>query len=36
MKLSEVETAQKEILDVARRLAESGDIDLGQGGEEYV
>ncbi len=36
MKLSEVEVAQKEILDVARRLADSGDIDLGQGGEEYV
>jgi len=36
MKLSDVETAQKEILDVARRLADSGDIDLGQGGEEYV
>lgn len=36
MKLSDVEEAQKEILDVARRLAESGDIDLGQGGEEYV
>lgn len=36
IKLSEVEEAQKEILDVARRLAESGDIDLGQGGEEYV
>ena len=36
IKLSEVEAAQKEILDVARRLAESGDIDLGQGGEEYV
>ena len=36
MKLSEVEAAQKEILDVARRLAEAGDIDLGQGGEEYV
>ena len=36
MRLSEVEEAQKEILDVARRLAESGDIDLGQGGEEYV
>ncbi|MDJ0814476.1 MAG: flagellar motor switch protein FliG [Woeseiaceae bacterium] len=35
-KLSEVETAQKEILDIARRLADSGDIDLGQGGEEYV
>lgn len=36
IKLSEVEVAQKEILDVARRLAEAGDIDLGQGGEEYV
>ncbi|MDX1515704.1 MAG: flagellar motor switch protein FliG [Woeseiaceae bacterium] len=36
MKLSEVEQAQKEILDVARRLAEAGDIDLGQGGDEYV
>lgn len=35
-RLSEVEDAQKEILEVARRLAESGDIDLGQGGEEYV
>ncbi len=36
IKLSDVEEAQKEILDVARRLADSGDIDLGQGGEEYV
>lgn len=36
MKLSEVEEAQKEILDVARRLADSGDIDLGQGDDEYV
>ena len=36
MKLSDVEAAQKEILDVARRLADSGDINLGRGGEEYV
>ncbi len=36
IKLSDVEVAQKEILDVARRLADSGDIDLGQGGDEYV
>jgi len=36
IKLSDVETAQKDILDVARRLADSGDIDLGTGGEEYV
>ncbi|MDH3440718.1 MAG: flagellar motor switch protein FliG, partial [Gammaproteobacteria bacterium] len=35
-RLSEVEEAQKDILEVARRLSESGDINLGQGGEEYV
>ncbi len=35
-KLSDVEQAQKEILEAARRLTESGDIDLGLGGEEYV
>ncbi|MGB5245068.1 MAG: flagellar motor switch protein FliG [Woeseia sp.] len=36
IKLSEVEEAQKSILEIARRLAESGDINLGQSGEEYV
>ena len=36
IRLSEVEQAQKEILDVARRLADAGDINLGLGGEEYV
>lgn len=37
VKLSEVETAQKEILSVARRMAETGEISLGgKGGEEYV
>lgn len=37
VKLSEVEGAQKEILSIARRLAESGDIALGgSGAEEYV
>ncbi|NOY66542.1 MAG: flagellar motor switch protein FliG [Gammaproteobacteria bacterium] len=37
VKLSEVEEAQKEILVVARRLAESGDIVLGgKGAEQYV
>ena len=37
VKLSEVEGAQKEILAVARRLAESGDIVLGgKGTEQYV
>ncbi len=35
-RLSEVEAAQKEILDVARRLAEAGDMRLGRGGEDYV
>lgn len=37
VRLSEVEAAQKEILIVARRMAESGDLSLGgKGGEEYV
>lgn len=37
VRLSEVEAAQKEILAIARRLAESGDIMLGGGGgEEFV
>ena len=37
VRLSDVETAQKEILAIARRLAESGDIVLGgSGGEEFV
>jgi flagellar motor switch protein FliG len=37
VKLSEVEGAQKEILAVARKLADAGTIALGgKGGEEYV
>ena len=37
VRLSEVEAAQKEILNVARRLAENGEIMLGgKGGEEFV
>lgn len=36
VKLSEVEAAQKEILAVARRLEESGEIVLSGGGEEMV
>lgn len=37
VRLSEVEAAQKEILAIARRLAESGDIVLGgKGGEEFL
>jgi flagellar motor switch protein FliG len=36
VKLSEVEAAQKEILTIARRLEESGELILGGGGEEMV
>lgn len=36
VKLSEVESAQKEILTIARRMAESGEIALGGSGEEMV
>ena len=37
VRLSEVEAAQKEILAVARRLADAGEIALsGAGAEEYV
>jgi len=36
VKLSEVETAQKEILTVARRMADAGEIVLGGSGEEMV
>lgn len=37
VRLSEVETAQKEILAIARRMAEAGDIVLtGKGQEQYV
>jgi flagellar motor switch protein FliG len=37
VRLSEVEGAQKEILAIARRLSEAGDIALGgKSGEEYV
>ena len=35
-KLSDVETAQKEILAIARRMADAGDISLGGGGDEFV
>jgi flagellar motor switch protein FliG len=36
-RLSDVEAAQKEILSVARRLADAGEINLGgSGGEEFV
>ena len=36
-KLSEVEAAQKEILTVARRLSDAGEINLGAtGGEEFI
>jgi flagellar motor switch protein FliG len=36
VKLSEVETAQKEILNVARRMADAGEIMLGGSGDEMV
>ncbi len=37
VRLSEVEKAQKEILSVARRMAEAGELVLGgKGGEQYV
>ena len=36
VKVSDVENAQKEILTVARRLADAGDIVLGGGGEAMV
>lgn len=36
VKLSEVEGAQKEILTVARRLADAGEIMLGGSGEELI
>ncbi|MEM7101065.1 MAG: flagellar motor switch protein FliG [Pseudomonadota bacterium] len=36
VRLSDVETSQKEILVVARRLAEDGEIMLGGGGDEMV
>ena len=37
VRLSEVEAAQKEILAIARRMADAGDISLGgSGGEEYI
>jgi flagellar motor switch protein FliG len=36
VKLSDVEAAQKEILSIARRLEESGEITLSGTGEEMV
>ncbi|MFT7559282.1 MAG: flagellar motor switch protein FliG [Flavobacteriales bacterium] len=36
VKLSDVEGAQKEILTIARRMADAGEIQLGGGGEEMV
>ena len=36
VRISEVETAQKEILSVARRLADAGEIMLGGSGEEML
>jgi len=36
VKLSEVEEAQKEILNIVTKLAEEGEITLGGGGSDYV
>lgn len=36
MRLSDVENAQKEILAMARKLSEAGQIELGRGGDDYI
>ncbi|CAK0756817.1 flagellar motor switch protein FliG [Gammaproteobacteria bacterium] len=36
VKISEVEVAQKEILSIARRMADAGEISLSGGSEQYV
>jgi flagellar motor switch protein FliG len=36
VRLSEVEQAQKEVLSIAKRLADEGQISLGGGGDEFV
>lgn len=36
VKVSDVEEAQKEILSVARRMADAGEISLGGGGDDYI
>lgn len=36
VRVSEVEAAQKEILTVARRMADAGEIQLGGGGEDLI
>ncbi|MEN8719393.1 MAG: flagellar motor switch protein FliG [Oceanococcaceae bacterium] len=36
VRLADVDTAQKEILAIARKLGESGDIQLGSSNEEFV
>lgn len=36
VRVSEVEAAQKEIIAIARRMADDGDIQLGGGGEDFV
>jgi flagellar motor switch protein FliG len=36
VRIAEVEAAQKEIVTVARRLADEGTIMLGTGGDDFV
>jgi flagellar motor switch protein FliG len=35
-KLSEVELAQKDILAIAKKLADAGEIQMGAGGDELI
>lgn len=36
VKISDVEAAQKEVLSIARRMSDAGEINLGGGGDQYV
>jgi len=36
VKLSDVENSHREVLNIARRMADAGEIQLGGGGDEYV
>jgi flagellar motor switch protein FliG len=36
IKVSDVETAQKEILAIARRMADNGELILGGGADEFL
>ena len=36
VRVSDVEGAQKEILTIARRMADAGELQLGGGGDEMI